>query len=139
MTKIKTYHTLPAQAKDIREEVFVTEQGFTKEFDDTDQIATHLVLFWEGQPAGVCRYFPTQEPGCCDFGRLAVRKAFRDKHLGSLLVQEAENQIRRLGGTKLALMAQIRVQKFYEKNGYTPVGEPCDDEGCPHIWMVKAL
>ena len=139
MTEIKTYHTLPAQAKDIREEVFVREQGFTKEFDDTDQIATHLVLFWEGQPAGVCRFFPTQEPGCWVFGRLAVRKAFRDKHLGSLLVQEAENQIRRLGGTKLALMAQIRVQKFYEKNGYTPVGEPCDDEGCPHIWMVKAL
>ena len=26
-----------------------------------------------------------------------------------------------------------------EKNGYTAVGEPCDDEGCPHIWMVKAL
>lgn len=139
MTKIKTYHTLPAQARDIREEVFVTEQGFTKEFDDTDQIATHLVLFYQGQPAGVCRFFPTQKPGCWDFGRLAVRKAFRDKHLGSLLVQEAENQIRRLGGTKLALMAQIRVQKFYEKNGYTAVGEPCDDEGCPHIWMVKAL
>lgn len=139
MTEIKTYHTLPAQAKDIREEVFIREQGFTKEFDDTDQIATHLVLFYQGQPAGVCRFFPTQEPGCWDFGRLAVRKAFRDKHLGSLLVQEAENQIRRLGGTKLALMAQIRVQKFYEKNGYTPVGEPCDDEGCPHIWMVKAL
>ena len=36
-------------------------------------------------------------------------------------------------------MAQIRVQKFYEKNGYTPVGEPCDDEGCPHIWMEKLL
>ena len=139
MTEIKTYHTLPAQARDIREEVFVTEQGFTKEFDDTDQIATHLVLFYQGQPAGVCRFFPTEVPGCWDFGRLAVRKAFRDKHLGSLLVQEAENQIRRLGGTKLALMAQIRVQKFYEKNGYTPVGEPCDDEGCPHIWMVKAL
>ena len=50
-----------------------------------------------------------------------------------------EEQVRRLGGVKLALMAQIRVQKFYEKNGYTPVGEPCDDEGCPHIWMEKML
>ena len=138
-TELKTYHTLPAEAKEIREEVFMKEQGFVNEFDDIDSIATHLVLFWEGQPAGVCRFFPTKEPGVWDFGRLAVRKAFRDKHLGSLLVQEAENQIRRLGGTKLALMAQIRVQKFYEKNGYTPVGEPCDDEGCPHIWMVKAL
>lgn len=139
MTEIKTYHTLPAQARDIREEVFVTEQGFTKEFDDTDQIATHLVLFWEGQPAGVCRFFPTEEPGCWDFGRLAVRKAFRDKHLGLSAGAGGGKSDSQAGGTKLALMAQIRVQKFYEKNGYTPVGEPCDDEGCPHIWMVKAL
>lgn len=138
-TEIKTYHTLPLEAKEIREEVFMKEQGFVNEFDDIDSIATHLVLFWEGQPAGVCRFFPTKEPGVWDFGRLAVRKAYRDKHLGSLLVQEAERQIRDQGGAKLALMAQIRVQKFYEKNGYTPFGEPCDDEGCPHIWMVKVL
>ncbi len=138
-TEIKTYHTLPLEAKEIREEVFMKEQGFVNEFDDIDSIATHLVLFWEGQPAGVCRFFPTKEPGVWDFGRLAVRKAYRDKHLGSLLVQEAERQIRDQGGAKLALMAQIRVQKFYEKNGYTPFGEPCDDEGCPHIWMEKLL
>ena len=139
MTEIKTYHTLPLEAKEIREEVFMKEQGFVNEFDDIDSIATHLVLFWEGQPAGVCRFFPIKEPGVWDFGRLAVRKAYRDKHLGSLLVQEAERQIRDQGGAKLALMAQIRVQKFYEKNGYTPFGEPCDDEGCPHIWMEKLL
>lgn len=138
-TEIKTYHALPPEAKEIREEVFMKEQGFVNEFDDIDSIATHLVLFWEGQPAGVCRFFPIKEPGVWDFGRLAVRKAYRDKHLGSLLVQEAERQIRDQGGAKLALMAQIRVQKFYEKNGYTPFGEPCDDEGCPHIWMVKVL
>ena len=138
-TEIKTYHTLPLEEKEIREEVFMKEQGFVNEFDDIDSIATHLVLFWEGQPAGVCRFFPTKEPGVWDFGRLAVRKAYRDKHLGSLLVQEAERQIRDQGGAKLALMAQIRVQKFYEKNGYTPFGEPCDDEGCPHIWMEKLL
>ena len=138
-TEIKTYHTLPLEAKEIREEVFMKEQGFVNEFDDIDSIATHLVLFWEGQPAGVCRFFPTKEPGVWDFGRLAVRKAYRDKHLGSLLVQEAERQIRDQGGAKLALMAQIRVQKIKEKNGYTPFGEPCDDEGCPHIWMEKLL
>ena len=138
-TEIKTYHALPPEAKEIREEVFMKEQGFVNEFDDIDSIATHLVLFWEGQPAGVCRFFPIKEPGVWDFGRLAVRKAYRDKHLGSLLVQEAERQIRDQGGAKLALMAQIRVQKFYEKNGYTPFGEPCDDEGCPHIWMEKVL
>ncbi len=138
-TEIKIYRTLPPQAKEIREEVFVKEQGFVKEFDRIDEIATHLVLFWEGQPAGVCRIFPAEEPGCWDFGRLAVRKVFRDKHLGSLLVREAEEEARRQGGVKLTLMAQIRVQKFYEKNGYTPFGEPCDDEGCPHIWMEKML
>lgn len=137
--EIKTYHTLPPQAEEIRREVFMREQGFTNEFDQIDAIATHLVLYHQGQPAGVCRFFPASQPGVWDFGRLAVKRQYRDKHFGSLLLEEAEEQVRRLGGKKLTLMAQIRVQRFYEKNGYKPVGEPCSDEGCPHIWMEKEL
>ena len=55
--EIRVYQQLPREAYDIRTTVFVEEQGFQEEFDTTDQIATHLVLFENGVPAAVCRVF----------------------------------------------------------------------------------
>ena len=40
---IESFDYLPLEAKNIRETVFVNEQGFNYEFDDIDDIATHLV------------------------------------------------------------------------------------------------
>ena len=42
---IRVYHTLPGDAVMIREEVFMKEQGFHDEFDETDQTASHIVLY----------------------------------------------------------------------------------------------
>ena len=42
---IRVYHTLPGDAVTIREEVFMKEQGFHDEFDETDRTAAHLVLY----------------------------------------------------------------------------------------------
>lgn len=48
----KTYTTLPQEAKDIRIEVFMKEQGFENEFDDIDQISSHIVSipWWRSHP-----------------------------------------------------------------------------------------
>lgn len=44
--EIRVYtHILPAEAQKIRQAVFVTEQGFQEEFDQTDRISIHLVAF----------------------------------------------------------------------------------------------
>lgn len=53
----KTYTTLPQEAKDIRIEVFVKEQGFENEFDEIDTISHHIVAFDERKPIGTCRFF----------------------------------------------------------------------------------
>lgn len=45
----KIYNQLPDEAKEIRLEVFVKEQGFEEEFDDIDETAAHIVLF-DGSP-----------------------------------------------------------------------------------------
>ena len=42
---LKKYDFLPPEALEIRIKVFVDEQGFCDEFDATDAVATHLVLF----------------------------------------------------------------------------------------------
>ena len=51
---IKRFDKLCDDAKKIRTEVFVNEQGFSVEFDDIDDIAVHVVGYDEGVPAAVC-------------------------------------------------------------------------------------
>ena len=136
---IRSYDTLPPEAATIRETVFVEEQGFAEEFDDIDQKAVHLVLFVDDIPAATCRYYWNEAQGCHAIGRLAVVRTRRGQNLGAAMLRAAEEHIARAGGTQAALAAQVRAQGFYEKQGYQPYGVPFDEEGCPHIWMRKAL
>ena len=53
--EVKIYNKLPDEAKELRLEVFVKEQGFEEEFDDIDETAAHIVLFDGARPVGVCR------------------------------------------------------------------------------------
>lgn len=135
----KTYHKLPKEARQIREEVFVEEQKFQKEFDSLDLICTHIVAFSDGVPIGTCRYYQDEEKEAYVVGRLAVRKAYRGQNVGGLLLQEAEEQVAAQGGKTLCLHAQVRVKEFYEKQGYYAVGEREWEEYCPHIWMYKNI
>ena len=49
MDEIKLQKGLPADAKAIRIEVFVDEQGFHEEFDGRDDRAYHAVLYRDGE------------------------------------------------------------------------------------------
>ena len=45
MVTCRIYRQLPDEAKRIREQVFIKEQGFENEFDQTDEQAVHIVVF----------------------------------------------------------------------------------------------
>ncbi|HIX15234.1 MAG TPA: GNAT family N-acetyltransferase [Candidatus Hungatella pullicola] len=137
--KITVYQQLPKEAAKIREKVFIEEQGFCEEFDDTDCHAFHLVVFLDNVPAGTCRFFQGEDSGEYILGRIAVLKEHRGKNLGSRLVEEVESQVKKTGGTVVRLHAQQRAVPFYEKQGYHAYGAIELDEGCPHIWMMKKL
>ena len=51
---------LSADARAVREEVFVREQGFKEEFDGKDAFSQHLVFYKDGRPAACCRIFPAE-------------------------------------------------------------------------------
>ena len=136
---IKVYHILHKDAVKIRKEVFMEEQGFHDEFDETDETAVHLVLYIDQVPAATCRFFPGQTQGEYIVGRIAVEKEFRGNHLGSHILSAAESEIRNIGGNKVRLHAQQQARPFYEKQGYAAAGEQFLDEGCPHVWMYKTL
>ena len=132
--------TLPAEARKLREDVFIHEQGFENEFDEIDQSAHH-VIYWESDRAvGTCRFFPAEEDGAYYIGRMAVAKAHRHQQLGTVILEAAEAAIKKLGGKKIMLSAQVRAQNFYLRNGYT--GDPEEvhmDEGEPHRWLYKKI
>lgn len=134
----KFYSKLPDEAKLIRTEVFVEEQGFKNEFDESDNVCLHIVLYENGIPAAAGRIFPV-ENGVCVIGRIAVRKVFRGNKLGAEAVRLLEEKAREMGAERTALSAQCRVMKFYGKLGYKEGGEVYNDEFCPHIHMEKNL
>jgi|AKZA01.1.fsa_nt_gi Predicted acyltransferase len=135
--KIKIDFTfgLVADAIRIREEVFMKEQGFEDEFDAYDNISYHAVLYYNNQPVATARTFLNMDSYI--IGRVAVIKSMRKQHLGKQLILFIEEKIKQLGGTKIQLSAQQRVQQFYETLGYQTLGEPYLEEGCPHIKMIK--
>ena len=102
----KTYTTLPQEAKDIRIEVFVKEQGFENEFDEIDTISHHIVAFDERKPIGTCRFF--KENDHYTIGRVAVLKEYRNQHMGNLLLESAENEIKKLNGDLIVVHAPLR-------------------------------
>lgn len=139
--KIKIYEKkLPDCAKTIRHVVFEDEQGFVDEFDDTDDIATHFVMFDEDEnPVATCRVFWDENMGSYLLGRLAVIKEYRHQNIGSLMMQEAEKYISSIGGNSITLHAQCQASGFYNKQGFVEFGNVDDEQGCPHVWMKKIL
>lgn len=133
----KMYTALPQEAKDIRIEVFMKEQGFENEFDDIDNISFHIVVFDEEKPIGTCRFF--KENDHYTIGRVAVLKEYRNQHIGNVLLESAEKEIKKLNGDLIVVHAQVRVSPFYEKQGYIQFGQIDDDEGVPHMWMKKKI
>lgn len=137
--RYQVYDSIPDDARSIREAVFVEEQGFHDEFDDTDRSSLHILAYDGDNPAGVCRVFPADQEGTWTLGRLAVLKPYRGRHLGAGLVSKAEETAQGHGAARLTLHAQERVAGFYRSLGYGETDVHDLDEGCPHVWMRKDL
>lgn len=99
----KIFTSLPQDAKDIRIEVFMNEQGFENEFDEIDTISHHIVAFDEEKPIGTCRFF--KENNHYTIGRVAVLKEYRNQHIGNLLIRTAEKEIKKLNGDLIVVHA----------------------------------
>ena len=135
----KIFKELPDDAKLIRETVFVKEQGFKEEFDSVALIATHIVIYNDGKPAAVGRYFNEGNSPKYHIGRGAVMKEYRGLGYGEGIMDIAEKHIKAEGGEKIEVSAQLQAKPFYKKCGYTAVGDIYYDEHCKHILMFKNI
>lgn len=123
--EIKIYDKLPVYAVEIRMQVFVKEQGFSKELelDEFESIATHLVGFENDRMVATARYFFDTSRDSYLISRIAVMKEYRGKGAGAEIVKAAEKEIVKKGGKSAVIHAQMQAKGFYESIGYTSYGD----------------
>lgn len=136
--EIKVYNYLPDDSKVLREEVFVKEQGFCDEFDEIDNIAKHLICYENNKVVATSRYFIT-ENGDYIIGRFAVKKEYRNKHIGSKLLKATEDEIVKSGGKRIVIHAQYDKAIFYQKNGYVKNGIVDFEQNYKHVYLFKNI
>ena len=139
MNEIEFFNYLPEEAKNIRSKVFIDEQGFENEFDETDNTAIHILLYFDSASAGTARMFTEDNGKSYHIGRVAVLPQYRKNHLGAQIVNAICEKAKELGAEKCELSAQCRVKGFYKSLGFEESGEEYLDEYCPHIHMEKTL
>lgn len=139
MMKIEVYYnTVPKEAAELRQSIFVTEQGFVDEFDEYDSRSVHLVMFDGGEPVATLRFYD-EGGGSYHVGRVAVKKSRRGEGLGKILMFDAFERVKKLGGSKMTVAAQEDKAGFYSRCGFVRVGERFYEQNYPHVNMEICL
>lgn len=127
-----------------RQEVFVIEQQcFYSDMDGFDEEAFHL-LGWselDGQRTLVA-YLRCIAPGIkyaeMSLGRVLTTQAARGSGAGRQLIAEGIRRAEALHpGQRIRIGAQAHLEKFYGSFGFRAVGEPYDEDGIPHLEMLR--
>ncbi len=127
--------------KALRIAVFVDEQGLPAEveFDEFDASATHAAAFdSRGAVVGTGRLYRDAD-GEARIGRMAVRRDLRRGGVGGAVLEWLEACAADQGVLKLAVHAQAYLERFYARRGYAVEGLPFEEDGLPHLRMIKAL
>ncbi|MGO3132226.1 MAG: GNAT family N-acetyltransferase [Alcaligenes sp.] len=123
-----------------REAVFVVEQACAyQEVDGLDLHSWHLSVLKDGELAAYTRVV---KPGLKyeqpSIGRVLTLAKFRSLKIGYALVAEAIRFTEaHYPGAGIRIGAQAHLQRFYGSLGFEPVGDIYNEDGIPHIDMVK--
>ncbi len=124
----------------LRTRVFVEEQGVPPEIeqDDADATAVHVLA---RDPAGrlvaTGRLLPRGSRAA--IGRMAADPTVRGQGYGAAVLDELHRQAATRGAVEVELHAQVTARGFYERAGYTAVGEEYLEAGIAHVTMIRRL
>ncbi|MFA6667190.1 MAG: GNAT family N-acetyltransferase [Bacilli bacterium] len=126
-------------AKDIRQKVFVEEQGFIVDIDELDKTSVEIVMYDDKTPIGTCRIID-YKPGVVKIGRFAIIKEYREHGLAKLMLKEAENVAVKKKAQIVLIDSQYDKKKFYMHHGYRALKKRIFlDENYPHIRLLKTF
>lgn len=122
----------------LRVDVFVVEQDCPySELDGLDLRADTRHHWW--QPDGgadplACLRVLTEDTGY-RIGRVCTAASARGRGLAGRLLAAALDGV--VGHADAVLHAQVQAQGLYARFGFQPEGEPFDEDGIPHVRMVR--
>lgn len=127
----------------IRESVFIREQHVPAEleWDGLDDGCRHaLALTLKGDAIGCGRLVPPKgKKKIAQIGRLSVLPEWRDKRVGTALLEALLDYARSMNYPQVFVDAQVQAQNFYRRFGFEAEGEQFMDAGIPHIRMRLKL
>ena len=143
MTSPTAHVAAPEDRPDIaalRTRVFVEEQGVPPEIeqDAADDDAVH-VLSRDDAGAVVATGRLLVRGSTAGIGRMAADASVRGRGHGAAVLAELHRQAVLRGVTAIELHAQVSARGFYERAGYTAVGDDYLEAGIPHVTMIRRL
>ena len=124
-----------------RQAVFVVEQHCAyRDADGRDPAAWHLV--GRSSEREVAAYLRVLLPGARfaehSIGRVLTTAAFRGQGLGrELMLRGLARVAEQFGAVPIRIAAQAHLADFYGSLGFATVGGPYEEDGIPHIDMLR--
>ncbi|MCP2025503.1 ElaA protein [Flavobacterium sp. HSC-32F16] len=125
----------------LRSEIFVVEQNCPYlDLDNKDQKSLHLLYYVNNEFAASTRLLPAglsfEE---ISIGRVVVANSHRGLGLGVKLMEVSIKGCQeKFGNGPIRIGAQYHLSKFYQSLGFVEQGEQYDEDGIPHIEMLRA-
>jgi predicted GNAT family N-acyltransferase len=143
MTNVQVgdWQTLGRDASQVRTEVFVEEQGISREdeWDAADNTAIHAVVYNRMHMPLATGRLLIATPGVGKIGRMAAKRVLRGSHLGRQVLDALCAKAQARGDQEIILHAQQSAAAFYTKSGFAQRGEPFTEVGIVHLEMFKTL
>ncbi|WP_226647620.1 GNAT family N-acetyltransferase [Microbulbifer variabilis] len=129
-----------------RQEVFTVEQDCPyQDADGKDQHAWHLIC-WDkdNNSSRLVAYlrvvFPGKKYSEPSIGRVLTKECSRGTGLGKELIRRAVEQTQaEYPGLGIRISAQEHLRRFYGEFGFEQVSAPYDEDGIPHIEMLRPV
>jgi predicted GNAT family N-acyltransferase len=127
---------LAEKALAIRKMVFVDEQGVDANLEyDHEEEARHYLLLLGEKPIATARWRETENG--LKLERFAVLPKFRNRGIGEIILKEVLRDVSSAGKT-IYLHAQLKAVTFYERNGFSKIGDSFMEAGIGHYLMKYA-
>jgi len=128
----------------VRQAVFVVEQNCVyQDADDLDSVSWHLMGWHEGTSrrelvAYLRVVFPGKKYPEPSIGRVLTTASMRGTGAGKELTREAITHIAlEYPQMSIRISAQRYLEKFYSEFGFEAVSDPYEEDGIPHIEMLR--
>lgn len=128
----------------LRQLVFSVEQACAYlDCDGYDRASVHLLGRARERSGELVAYARLMGPGVKyeerSIGRVVTHLSVRRSGVGRALMRESIARVGALFGEgPIRIGAQRYLERFYGELGFSPDGAPYDEDGIPHIEMVRA-